>query len=183
LFRYGSAFFVADSVETTGLKWVAPAAGGGYTLLTSGTLSSSAVNLTSISASYTDLYLVVSNYKPETDGAVLRIRFNGDTNTRYNWTNASSGGTFNSSYAELNATQDNTVAQGLITVVFRDYSNTSTWKFGVVEGISNAADTATSWNYQPLKVLYNQTGAISEINLFPSSGNFTSGNYYLYGVK
>jgi hypothetical protein len=30
---------------------------------------------------------------------------------------------------------------------------------------------------------YNQTTAISSLSLFPSSGNFTSGTAYLYGVK
>ena len=31
--------------------------------------------------------------------------------------------------------------------------------------------------------VYNQTGAISSITLFPTSGNWTSGTAYVYGVK
>jgi hypothetical protein len=52
----------AASGEATGLQWAAPAAGGAYTSIASGSLSSNAVNITSISGSYIDLYLVIKDF-------------------------------------------------------------------------------------------------------------------------
>ena len=50
---------VADSSEATGLKWAAPASGGAYTLLSTTSLTGASTTISSISQSYTDLYVVV----------------------------------------------------------------------------------------------------------------------------
>jgi hypothetical protein len=44
----------------TAPEWAAPAAGGGFTSLASGSLSGSAVTISSISSAYTDLYLIIN---------------------------------------------------------------------------------------------------------------------------
>ena len=81
-----------DSAEATGLKWATPAAGG-YTELASGTPSGATLNLTSISGSYRDLVLIWRNVRPDSNGEHLNMRFNADTNNRYNITenNADNG--------------------------------------------------------------------------------------------
>ena len=51
----------ADSTASTGLKWATPAAGGGYTLLSTTSLSGTTTTISSISQSYQDLVILVQN--------------------------------------------------------------------------------------------------------------------------
>jgi hypothetical protein len=60
-------------------------AAGGMTSLASGTLSSTAVDLTSISQSYTDLYLIVTGAYFNTTNSQCVFRFNSDSGANYNW--------------------------------------------------------------------------------------------------
>jgi hypothetical protein len=175
----------ADSSTSTGLKWATPAAGG-MTVIASGSFSGSSIVLSSIPATYKNLQLAIRNYKPATDGANLSIRFNGDsTANRYEYgtVNVTTDDAFERTEMQIQAAQDNTTSNGLIKIDIFDYTNTVTWKiidnfaFVTNPSVSTQFDFARSWG------VYNQTAAISSITLFPSSGNFTSGNYILYGVS
>ena len=64
-----------------------------------------------------------------------------------------------------------------------DYANTETWKMETHFGLSVNNSVTTNFNYRVLGGFYNQTGAISSITLLPSTGNFTSGTAFLYGVS
>jgi len=173
----------ADSAETTGLKWATPASGGGMTLLASGSLSGSAINLTSISGSYVDLVLYVRNFRPANDNVGLCFRFNNDSNTRYYMGGAITGGSFSAAQMEMTSGTDNGASDGLSIFEIPDYANATTWKLITSKPVTNNASTPTTVNYDPRNGIYNQTGAITEVNFFPFSGNFTSGSYALYGVK
>lgn len=180
---------VADSSTSTGLKWEA-ASSGGMTQLATGTLSGSSVAITSISGSYKDLQLVIRNYKPSTD-IDMSMRFNNDsTSNRHRRILIVGDGTggiynaqFNTTSVVITAYNDDTVANGLIIIDVFDYANTSTWKMFGVESMETNGSTTTNFNFECVRGFYNQTGAITEINLFPNSGTFTSGDYILYGVK
>ena len=173
----------ADSTTATGLEWAAAASGGGMTLLASGSLTGSAVNLTSISGSYRDLKLYVRNFAPVNDNFGLSFRFNNDSNARYYGYSALTGGAFSLTSLEMSPGCDNTVANGLIVYDIPDYANTSTWK--VIQSVPavNNASTTTQVNFDPRSGVYNQTGAITEINMFVASGNLSAGTYALYGVN
>jgi hypothetical protein len=173
----------ADSTTATGLAWAAAASGGGMTLLASGSLTGSAVNLTSINGTYRDLKLYVRNFAPVNDNFGLSFRFNNDSNTRYYMGGPVTGGVFNSSSMEMSPGNDNTTAQGLIVYEIPDYANTSTWKIIQSVPAVNNATTTTQLNFDPRSGVYNQTGAITEINMFVASGNLSAGTYALYGVK
>jgi hypothetical protein len=180
----GQVLTVAAGVPS----WATPSAGGGggMTLLASGTLSGASLDLTSISGSYQDLRLVVRNLLPATDATKLRLRFNNDsTANRYQWNSVASGIAFDVSYIELQSyTIDNATSQGINIIDIPDYANSTTWKFCVSNNFNNNSTTSTNVNIDSLyKGIYNQTPAITQLNLFMSSGNFTSGNYYLYGIK
>ena len=175
----------ADSSQATGLKWAAPSSGS-YTQLASGTLSGATVSLSSISSSYRNLRLLIKNYKPATDGAILRARFNNISTTSYNQSSSSSLQSINLAASStlmevipLNA--DNTVANGLIVWDIPDYANTVTFKMAQAVGFCNNDTNSTNLNYSQQVSFFYSAAAISQIDLFNSSGNFTSGNYILLG--
>ena len=174
----------ADSAEATGLKWAAPAAGGAYTELASGSLTGASVALTSISADYKDLLLIIRNYRPVNDGNGLNMRFNNDTADRYRYQAASTDNVeFAIGYIRVTADQDNTTSNSLYRIEMNDYANTSTWKMAEIFGISNNQTTSSNYNSYITYGYYNQTGAINRIDLSPSGSNFNAGTYILYGVK
>ncbi len=73
---------VADSAETTGLKWATPAAGGGITLLSTTTLSGSSTSVTGISSSYKDLRILLYGVNASS-GGTLTIQLNGSNSVSY----------------------------------------------------------------------------------------------------
>lgn len=174
----------AASGETTGMKWAA-VAGGGYTLLTSGTLSGSSVAMSSISGSYRDLVLIVRDYLPNTSNAQLRGRYNNETSNYYSWTtnNAPVAATFDNGFFDMTAGANSSTANGIVHLRIYDYANTDTWKMAEATTVVLNASNAAQWNGTRTMIVYNQTTAISRLDLLLSTGDFTSGNYYLYGVK
>lgn len=173
----------ADSTTATGLKWATPSAGG-MTELASGSLSSTAVNITSISGSYKNLRLVVRNFRTSTDNFDLRMRFQNDSNSRYSVSsNPQVVQTFNQTSMYIATGQDNATSDGIAVVDIFDYTNTTTWKNGVAYSVSNDATTPTSVSILQQNFVYNQTGAITQINLISTGTAFASGTYILYGVS
>jgi len=173
----------ADSSTATGLKWAASATGG-MTLLDSGTLSGASTTTATLSGSYKDLYVVVRNVRPATDGAYFVWRYNSDANTRYAYSTGNTGtSTFADTYLGFNPAIDNGASTGLGLISIPDYANTTTWKNTYWNSSSNNTTTNTSVDFARGTGIYNQTGAITSITFLLVSGNFTSGNYYVYGVK
>ena len=172
----------ADSTTATGLKWAAPSSGG-LTLLSTTTLTGTVVSLTSIPTGYTDLRLIIQNYRPATANQGLTMQFNSNITASYNWS-ASINTTLNFSSGGMvvAGNQNNGVSNSLINATIFDYTNTSTWKWGISDTVTNGA-TITEANYIRLYFQHNVTSAISSIQLNPNSGNFTSGTVLLYGVK
>ena len=166
-------------------SWATPSSGG-MTLLASGTLSGTTVSLTSISGSYNDLYIVIRNFKPVNANYPMYVYFNADTNNRYTAdfaTVSTSNTSFSENKIRISSSTSITANQGLITCEIPDYANTVTWKMLWSDSIINNNTTNTNVNYARYWGAYNQTSAISSIQLVTEAAGFTSGNYYLYGVK
>ena len=176
-----------DSSTATGLAWAAPAGGGGMTLINTGgtTLTGSSVTIDTIPGTYKNLQLVIVNPKPSADGAYLRVRINGDANTRYK--DFSDGLAENLSFSEntiyLTGQTDNTDAQGLCYANFYDYANSTTWKLLEYAGISNYSADSAKLNGRSGHWAYNQTGAITSLVISWFDTNCNGGTAYLYGVK
>jgi hypothetical protein len=176
-----------DSSTASGLKWDAVAAGG-MTLINTGgtTLTGSSVTISSIPATYKDLQLIVRNYKPANDGEQLVFRFNGDSNANRHVTlNSVGNGSFGfvATGVSVSQSQDNTVSEALTRIDIPDYANTTTWKSLLSYSFNNNNATSTNGSWVFYQGLYNQTSAVSSIELYNTAGNFTSGTAYLYGVK
>jgi hypothetical protein len=176
-----------DSVETTGLKWVEPAAGGGMTLINTGgtTLSGASVTISSIPTTYNDLKIIIRGVRPATDGTDIQMRFNGDSATRYRRINgfSSTSGIFDDTSMKICDDTDNGVDVGFITMEISDYANTSTWKSFIGYATSANHNTPANGDVDFYLGLYNQTAAITSLTFFPGSGNWTSGTVFVYGVK
>jgi hypothetical protein len=170
--------------------WVAPASGG-MTLISTTTLTGASVTLSSIPQTYNDLRILVRSYRPATDAAWLYGQINEDSGanrhtdsfTSNNDVSGAVARSFNDVANVLGSQQDNGTDNAISIINFFDYTNTATWRLGFVWAVGNNGTTSTQANLMGRFLSYNQTNAITSLKLFPSSGNFTSGTVYLYGVK
>ncbi len=174
----------AASGQATGLEWALPASGG-MTSIASGSLSGASVVLSSIAGTYNDLKLIIRDYRPASAQPLL-IRFNNDSGAKYRTFVYSTALTQNYSFVSdsfQTATQNSTTSDSLIVIDFHDYANTTTWKMATTFAACNNSGTATNFDLTHQTTVFNDTAAVTSIGLLPSSGNFTSGTYVLYGVK
>lgn len=179
----------ADSTTATGLKWATPSSGA-YTLLASGSLSgSSTIAMSSIPGTYRDLVLVVRNSYGVTDNMDLRLRFNNDTTAnRHTWSSVGNNTmTFNGTSVVIGNSQDNAAGDGISVTQIFDYANTSTWKMSFTNSAANNNTTPTSVTQMTANGFYNQTGAITRLDITNTAANnpvnFSGGTFQLYGVK
>ena len=165
--------------------WVMNVAPKAMTLIASGSLSGASVVLSSIPGTYRDLRLVLMNVLPATNATDLYMRFNGDsTANRYASDAVVAAGALAFTGAQMVFnTLSNSTSSMLSVMNVLEYANTSTWKMLINDAVANDTTTTTQFKYRRFYGLYNQTAAITSITLLMSSGNFTSGNYYLYGVQ
>jgi hypothetical protein len=178
----GQVLTVASGIPS----WATPASGGSMTSIASGSLPTGAatVTLSSISASYTNLILVVSSFRTATSGDYLRMRFNGITTASYASANDLAGGgivTTNTSIRVQGAIS-NSANTGQLNIFLLNYAVASN-KFFYSMGLDNAV-TATEASMSFFSGGTLATTAISSITLFSNStNNFAAGTYILYGVN
>jgi hypothetical protein len=177
---------VAGGVPT----WAAPAAsGGGMTLISSTALTGSSISLTSIPSSYYNLEIVMRNYLPSGNQTPFVMTLNNDTNSnRYKlvlqYANVDSS---NQAFAaarwdiDQQPQENGATSQNIAQYTIPDYANTTTWK--MIYGMGYANYGASNFNQSTFRSIYNQTAAISSIQIAPQTGTFTSGTVLLYGVK
>ena len=167
------------------VKWATPAAGG-MTVLAGPTSfdTSSQVNISSIPGTYKDLRLVIRQPANATDNERISMRFNNDSGSN-RYALGFNGGD-NQSFGNQNffaiPQADNTVIKGIAEFELFDYANTSTFKLCRKSCMTNNATTTANFNMFVEFSAYNQTDAITEINLFTQAGNI-KGTYILYGVS
>jgi hypothetical protein len=166
-------------------EWATPSSGG-MTVITSGTLSGAAVNLTSIPSTYNDLYLVLTNATTSATNKAIYLRFNNisTANTYYaqNGTVQAFDATFGDTEFTIGAYGTGT-SNSLIFTYIPSYANSTTRKLAYGQEFRNGATTNTDIVWRWRLGLHSPTTAISEINILPESGTFSSGSYTLYGVK
>ena len=176
----------ADSTAATGLAWATPAGGGGMTVLASGSLPTGAAVLTlsSISASYKDLRIVIRN--PYPFGA---FKLNNDSTSNiyiYGGVNVlnSTAATIGEQNTQISASWNglvNTQQYNETYVNIFDYANTTAFKLfsastiGVQTSTNAIALTAINGSYR-------STSAINRID-FTAPSNYSGGTYILYGVN
>jgi hypothetical protein len=168
----------------TAPEWATVTAGG-LTVLASGSLSSTAVNITGIPATYKDLKLVVRNFDPTTDGKCnFRVQNDAGAN-RYTFenTNVNANLSMNKTFIGAEIDVDNGTTNGLIVLDFFDYANTTTWKTGRLYYLGSNTTTPANAAFATTFWVYNQTGAIDQVNILDGNATGFTGTYILYGVS
>ena len=160
---------------------------GGETLLATTTLSGSSISFTSIPSTYNDLKLVIRQFNPST-GTPIRMQFNGDTGGSNTYLQQSSFGVttsqaYGSSSITLSGNNSATDATGLFVVNILDYANSVTRKIGWSNSITDSDSTSGQIRHSLYGWSWNNTNAITSVQVLVSTGTFDSGTALLYGVK
>lgn len=171
--------------------WTTPAAGGAFTSLASGSITSS-VSLTSISGSYTDLYLVLNNCVTSVND-LGGVRINNDT-TAANYVGVNirnitgTGASVNQqgSWSFVEMTSGSSFTSGTtgnsFVIYFPNYAQTTGWKMAISQGGHN--NNLGTYTSSENVVTYRSTSAITRLDLATAGSSFSSqGTYTLYGVK
>ena len=175
----------ADSTTATGLKWAAPATGGGMTLINSGTVTAGTLNVGSIPGTYNDLELWIYEFDPGSTGGTPAFRFNSDSTSKYQSTQTGNASIAGQGYFHMSYDMNSTVATGLVVLTIKQYANTGQNK--MFQGYMTGAASANSANAAVDTVIgmYNASGAITSIQTpFNNQGNTNMDfKWKLYGVK
>jgi len=185
----GNVLTVAAGVPS----WAAPAAGGGLTLLSTTTLSGAQTVISSISGSYKNLYVVLSDVAASGTfglrfftnsasgncyGRVVQVPNSSGTVSTLN--SASMGGVNNFS---LTANTDNAAADVFDgTIEIAHYASTSGKRKKINTNFlsfQNGYYTAHLGSY----VYYSSTTAISSLTFEVNTGTFSGGTVLVYGVN
>jgi hypothetical protein len=177
---------LAVNSGATAPEWI-NVAGGGQTLLESGSLTGASVTTGTIPSGYNDLILIVRSFRPATDGSRIALRLNGNSSSVYgvlksngtgeNVTNATS-----MDFTGLQADNAGGSTNSLIAFTFPDYLNTATWRLVHGIGVAHNQTTATNFNLGLHVGAARITAAITSITILSNSGNI-NGDYLLYGAK
>ena len=180
----GQVLTADTTVSPYKVKWAAAAAGGGYTSLASGSLSGANLDLTTISANYRNLVLILRDFYPSADD-YLRFSLNNTTGV-YGYTGpgaVSTGGTQNYILPFSTTNTDNTNSVNFLMLEITDYTNTTTAKSTYSRGFA-LDTTATTWRMSSQDGFSNITSAIDRITFSWNGGaTFSGGTYELFGVK
>jgi len=182
----------ADSTQADGVIWSTPASGGGMTSLASGSLTGGALTLSSISSSYNELWLYISNAYSASANAFY-IGFNNiTTGAKYSQIQSFSDSITASVSSAAATTSWNTANFG-IDINSTDWLASTTGNHYIIRipnytssaykvaevSSQNLSSGGTNRGLKRTLIGFYDTTAISRIDLT----NATSGTYVLYGVK
>jgi hypothetical protein len=170
---------IADSTAATGLKW--GTASGGWTLLSTTTLSGASTTISSISQSYTELLVYFYGITNATADGIFKIDINSDgqnvyATTIYGSTVATTGSVVIQSGA--NVLRTSSALEGIVRLPV--YANTDKWKniycnmFYDKSGGGNQTDTILG--------NYISATAISSLKFSNTGGNFSTGTVKIWGI-
>jgi hypothetical protein len=189
----GQLLTVDTTVSPYKVKWAAPAAGGGLTLINTGgtTLTGSSTSVTSIPGTYKNLFVVVDKayVSSDSDNPGLAIRFNSDTGSNYTYqtinslnTSISGRGDATNTEYEISARvsdQNTDIKKSFIQLTVRNYTNTDGVGFS---SFANGFNTSEQPTCTIGSGSYDGSAAITSISIRPTgSGTLSGGTIFVYG--
>ena len=177
----GQVLTADTTVSPYKVKWATPASGGGYTQLATGSLTGSSITISSISASYQDLVLVLLDFYASSD-AYIQMKFNNAGNS-YSDTGRVDNVALTSADFTIAAIGDNTDGDNFCWALIPAYSTTTSNKMVQSISVTKNQTTGTNNNIWPSWAAQKLTAAINRIDILPTAGTFSAGTYTLYGVK
>jgi hypothetical protein len=176
---------MADSTESTGLKWATPAAGGSMTLLSTTTLTGAAtITISSISQSYTNLYILITGLNVTTGTYTLKLRPDSSDANNYSNLRGATVATSGPDYISPgNAGHSANSAVNDYALMIFNYTDTTNTKPFFMVGIAKMASQVEPFGVSALGAT-NVASAIDSFQLSnDSGGNFTAGTVKIYGVN
>ena len=167
----------------TGVQWVAAPAAGSMTVIASGSLSGTVVNITSVPQTYKQLAIYVDT--AIATGSTLQFRFNSDSSSKY----YSSGTISGSATVQYNNGVTAIVTSNAYTtpytcanyLLLTNYTSTTAAKIGTLLSVTPQDGTYMQLS---LGLAYNSTSAITTINIGNNNNaTLTGGTYVVYGVN
>jgi hypothetical protein len=185
---------VADSVETTGLKWVAPAgAGANWSIVNSGgTALTGATTITVSGITGADKIMILIEEAKSNAAGAHSIRLNTDTGSNYYYAGATRQD--GASYSAANYTILTRITSPNTGIAFASPTNASSQSSGFVllSGCNSAGlkmfnlvgaanpDVSNGQISNTLGGFYNSASTISSVSIRTAGGNFSGGNIYVY---
>jgi hypothetical protein len=173
---------VADSVETTGLKWAAPASSfGSYTLLSSTALTGAAT--ITISVATKENYMILIGSASAGASSQFQLRMNADSGSNYNFFGGYYEGSTPSAVGAINQTQviwarmGSNAAESCRGGIFISGGSTTGGK--TIQSV-NFSEGAAGTLFSAYSV-YNASAAVTSISLISTIGNFDAGTAYVWG--
>jgi hypothetical protein len=181
----------ADSTTATGLKWAAPASGGGMTLINTGgtALSGSTTTVSSIPTTYNSLVIYITDFY-QSSAEPFRLYLNGDTTeanygfagTRLYGANLNQAMGSNASARVINLDVAASDQNNNLVITIPNYANTTAFKTYTAHSAlwdgstSTPAITFTAHRYA-------STTAVTQVGFNAVVGTFSGGTMFVYGVK
>jgi len=175
----GNVLTVAGGVPT----WAAPAGGGGYTLISSGSLTGASVSITSIAATYYRLAIFCNDFYPSVDDS-LAITVNSTTGIYANTVGRDTSAVTSTNLEfVLPENQNNAAVDSQAVMYIDNYANTTSYKNTFQNIFTRKADDS-SFLIGGGSGFIRTTSAISSIQILYNSGaTHSGGTYAVYGVK
>lgn len=190
----------ADSAEATGMKWAAPASGGGLTLIATATPSgASGVDFTSLDSSYKEFYIEWNGIYCTNDTTGFDFRFNADSGSNYDAKGFAAlgssvsavqvGGT--SAYGAPGMIGTHIAGNAFVNTsrgVLRIFNPTGSSSYKTYEHMSSFYDGSSGWRVLETVGIYLSNTAISQINIARITGSgtistLTNGGIRIWGSK
>jgi hypothetical protein len=178
---------VADSAQATGVKWATPSSGG-MTLLSTTTLSGATTTISSISQSYTDLYIAVYGVTFAADAYFMIYFQNGATYQNqssvvtYNTTtnNIANDAVLRPTYVNNQKAANSTNNLGL---QLKNYTEAvAGYRNFIWSGFHREASSDTNRGFDGGGGLIGAS-AINALTFEGNGGNFSSGTVKIWGIK
>ena len=180
---------VADSAESTGMKWAVPASGS-MTLLSTTSLTGATTTISSISGSYKNLVAIISGVTNATGNGVFRCAPNSSTGITNSMAVANAAAATWTSYAydyiQLSTgggeAIDRTSAVNAFMLQIDNYASTTAIKTFQVIGTYNMINATADAGFTSFGGI-NTTSAITALQFSNAGGNLSTGTVLLYGVN